>query len=633
MCSWLEAKSVSVSICLWLFLAAVPAFAQENLSVDFDTVIQENFLGVNAVYHAFTYMPESIEQGMTDELRKIELDRVEESGLHIARTFYRPDWAMGENVWAEPDWNSKKMKALYAWLADMKERNVDVALNMGWWFARDVIWNRDQHLPTYPDDMEKYVHWVSESLHQIIEKRGFTNVKYIFMFTEPAGSYGDIPNGKTTWDYYKEVLLALHNKLVADNRRGLVRLIGPNTTEAPRWVEKSAQELGEVIDIFASHNYNFDTYQKWYEMALQVRESCKSTGKPFWIDEYGLQDFARRRKGEYGNIIAQVNAAIINAGAQSSLIWIFNDQYYPYPLKYITNGDAFLDGKHSWGLFPWLPENRGVRPAWHAFTLLSRLMGGEGTKVYATRGTDYLHIAATKHSDENVSMLLVNESKVDLKFGIQLSKSLNKPIFKYLYDPEKMPRAQHERINAANLVTGHIPPKGVLIYSTINDSRLDAEGYAQDVLPDAGNTEGNLALFKKVTLAYSAPNWSSQNLTDGKRLTHWEFDPSLVGEQEFTIDLEKIYALHQIDVYMKRDNFVADKGAGVKKMSAFVSADEKKWIPVGLGIENSEEMISILPFKFAEHPARYVRLSIVQPHGGGGVGQKVQIREIKVYGR
>nr|MBF0221250.1 hypothetical protein [Desulfobulbaceae bacterium] len=172
-----------------LFLSNV-AFAQENLSVDFETVIQENFLGINAVYHGFTYMPESLEQGMNEELRAIEMQRVEQSGLHIARTFYRPDWAMGEEVWTSPDWQSVKMKALYAWLADMQKRNVDVALNMGWWFARDVIWNRDQHLPTYPDDMLRYVEWVSESLHQIIELRKFTNVKYVFMFTEPGGNYG-----------------------------------------------------------------------------------------------------------------------------------------------------------------------------------------------------------------------------------------------------------------------------------------------------------------------------------------------------------------------------------------------------------------------------------------------------------
>lgn len=258
-------KFVSVRVCLWLLIILLlPASAHtaEKLYVDFDTVIQENFLGVNAVYHGFTYLPESLEQGMNEEFRAIEMKRVEQSGLHIARTFFRPDWAMGEGVWTTPDWQSDKMKGLYAWLADMQKRNVDVALNMGWWFARDVVWKQDQHLPTYPDDMLHYVEWVSEALHQIIELRKFTNVKYIFMFTEPGGSYGDIPHGKETWEYYKEVLLEVHKRLITDNRRQLVKIVGPNTTQAPRWIEKAARELNDVIDIYASHNYNFDTYQE-----------------------------------------------------------------------------------------------------------------------------------------------------------------------------------------------------------------------------------------------------------------------------------------------------------------------------------------------------------------------------------
>ena len=48
--------------------------------VDVDRVIQQNFLGLNAVYHGFSYMPESIEMGLDDELRKIEFDRLAQSG-------------------------------------------------------------------------------------------------------------------------------------------------------------------------------------------------------------------------------------------------------------------------------------------------------------------------------------------------------------------------------------------------------------------------------------------------------------------------------------------------------------------------------------------------------------------------
>ncbi|MCP4313384.1 MAG: hypothetical protein GY790_19170 [Bacteroidetes bacterium] len=57
------------------------------LKVNLDKVSFEDFLGVNAVYHGFAWMPEIEASGYDESDRQQEMDRVEEMNLHIARTW------------------------------------------------------------------------------------------------------------------------------------------------------------------------------------------------------------------------------------------------------------------------------------------------------------------------------------------------------------------------------------------------------------------------------------------------------------------------------------------------------------------------------------------------------------------
>ena len=63
------------------------------LHVNLDKVTFEDFVGVNAVYHGFAWMPEICAKGYGEIDRQRELDRVKSMGLRIARTWYRPYWA------------------------------------------------------------------------------------------------------------------------------------------------------------------------------------------------------------------------------------------------------------------------------------------------------------------------------------------------------------------------------------------------------------------------------------------------------------------------------------------------------------------------------------------------------------
>ena len=156
--------------------AAEPTEVQVNL----DKVHFEDFLGVNAVYQAFAWLPESKKKGFSEADVERELDRVKRMELKIARTWYRPDWAVGDKTIAGPfDWESPKMKAFYKWLSAMKEMNVDVALQAGWGFVKDTHTGRE--FPDTDRDPAEYANWVSESVHQLVNVRGFDNIKYLIL--------------------------------------------------------------------------------------------------------------------------------------------------------------------------------------------------------------------------------------------------------------------------------------------------------------------------------------------------------------------------------------------------------------------------------------------------------------------
>ena len=237
-----------------------------NIKIDLNNPVQTNFLGNNAVYHGYAGMPDKDGRVYSEELCEIEADRAADLGLRVARTFYR--WYAWEPETGTWNWDNEDCKGLYRWLGRMKKRNIQVALNTGWWLDRDILNIRDNqpseklpfnHDGDWMNSVKKYAAWVSESLHQIIEVRGFTNVKYIHLFTEPqyCTKFNYQIEGKHAYELWVDCAKAVNERLIADGRRNLVKIIGPNegstaTSVMNKWV---AENVAQYVDIFSSHDY------------------------------------------------------------------------------------------------------------------------------------------------------------------------------------------------------------------------------------------------------------------------------------------------------------------------------------------------------------------------------------------
>ncbi|MBW9155643.1 hypothetical protein [Clostridium tagluense] len=466
---------------MWLLLLPLQVQATSVISVNNNKVIQEKFLGVNAVYHGFAYMPEEESKGMNDNYRKIEFNRVENMNLHIARTWYRPDFACGDDLMNNFDWNSVKMKAFYSWCQKMKDRNVDIAINP-WWSSgtnADVWWGGQSY--QWKVYLPRFSEWLSESINQLVNVRGFTNIKYVMLLTEGSQGYLDTekPSGfLSLWDWHRNIIKEVHIKLVEDNRRNLVKIVGPNNGNGGEHFEEALLGCSNEIDILSGHNYDLHDYNAWYDEAKKMVDYAKLINKPMWFDEYGETDKNLRSSPLYGNYIAQAVAGFMNAGCATSMLWLLFDQGYPYPLDKISNKDSFYNGIHEWGTTYWLPESMEPRPSFYAFSMISKLMGGTGTKVYETTCSSDVYISASKQLDENWSFLIVNGSNLEKDISVNLSIDINKKLYRYLYDPTLMQTnvkskiISHDKVfnKVLNNFTDTIPPKAVVIYSSINDS-------------------------------------------------------------------------------------------------------------------------------------------------------------------
>jgi hypothetical protein len=501
-------------ILLFLFLH-IQLKAQTVLSVNNNSIIQNNFLGINGVHNGTIYMNPQTMNGMTAANRTIVYDRLVKMGVHLVRTVYSPWYAARGNWNGTYDWNSTQMTQFYSWLQDMKDRNIEVALTLGYYYPADTYNWTSGITGDVTNNLNRIADWASQSIYQMVTVRGFTNVKYGILFTEPNttphNEVGGPPGGYDNWTYYKAVVTAIHNKLVSDGRRSLIKLVGPNNTTDGAYSAQAASELNNVIDIYSGHEYNKTDYTGWFNMATGIKNNIASTNKPFWIDEYGRQN--NRDVPEYGNYIAQAASAFINAGAQTSLIWQISEDYFSsaaYPGS-VDNGFYM-----NFGSDRYVPSNNTPYPSWYALSLMTRYMGGAGTQVFSTTNSNSVYISAIKQSNGDYSFLVVNGNSSQQSVSVNISASIGgKILYRYCYDPATVsPNSSATVIGYSstfsNVTTGftdNLPALGVVIYSTIKNNAA------------GGGSNGNLATGSTVTASSTdaGNGYSAAKAIDGDK--------------------------------------------------------------------------------------------------------------------
>ncbi len=626
----------------------------KNLKIKNSMPIQEDFWGNGAIYHGYAGMPDDANRVYTEEQCIIEAKRATDMKLKIARTMYKWwAWDKDTNTW---DWDNAIMTPFYKWLQRMKDGNVTVALNAGWCNPGDVNstwWNAPSPFVVEGDwaaSVQNYANWVSESLYQLVELRGFTNIKILTLFTEPQRWSGTCPaEGMTPYDTWLQSTRAVHDTLVRDGRRDLVKLMGPNegstvTSDMVKWVVEHG--AADYIDIFSSHTYQFTpafkrslindgkgavtmsipggrfaqitslkpntdyvaTFDLYLENKCAEGEKIEGTihcgaytddgradmhkpsgqgggpkppvnadsyidvdptilsdkeyktvtikfnsgdttsaafgvfddittphslvcnnlslceegsdvsivpncdfseylkhwkcicaggtvdsyddwctwnktglqylpeGKQFCFDEYNVTYDRDNSHLEHGAEICAAAVAFMNCGSQSSLLWTVFDQQWPNNHTY--NNDSFVDGDHRCGVMPVINRTLVPHLSYYAFTLISKYVSGEGTKVYEGEGNDCLCTTMSVSPEGEITVVVVNNKEIPDEFEISFEKALPGVKFnRHSFDPATCIPDENATIIGTDLVTqpvtetlsDKIGAYSVTVYTTMAD--------------------------------------------------------------------------------------------------------------------------------------------------------------------
>ncbi len=449
-----------------------------------DCVINPDYRGVCAVYHGFSYMPQSHAMGLRDRALEREFERVEAMRLKIARTWFRPDF------------DRERLLCFIRWLEKMKELGVEVALQGGWWFPLDVWYFAHERYNdrTLTDSAEnfacycdKFAAWIGKALEYFILVRKCTNIRYLCLFSEPTTvPAGNLPQGITVREAYALCCAKVKERLAMYGLTDQVKLVGPNALFADYQSEAlslDAAAVADTVDIYAGHAYAatkgnirpfvMTGYDGWLSHAQYLKKQFGGD-KPVWFDEYGLcGDGAEslRDKAWYGNFIAQAACAFANGGLQTSFLWLLFDCKHAHD---VTNGDSFYHGVHRWGT-AYMPgdtvsDSENVRPSWYVVSMLSRyLCGYTGGIVFQSEFDRSVCGCVTEPHPGQTTALIVNRTGSPRTVCVDLTSRPESTFTVYCYDPQKIvPQKEQyllsgERLPAGNRFDIRLPPYGVAV--------------------------------------------------------------------------------------------------------------------------------------------------------------------------
>lgn len=500
-----------------------------DLDVYNNKVFNDNWDGVNAINQGFIFLPDEYGRNYTDAQIEEELKRMGDMNINMVRSYMDAGYAFKERKGKEIiyDWDSERMQAFYKWLDAMEERDIEVAVNMGWSngsiagattqdsLGYTIPWYERGKLNIYSEMIDMYTDWVKLFIEEVIIKRGY-DIEYFVMFTEPyaenAGGMSRVyepyiaPGVKKKmdgWDVSVDVINATHKKLKEAGLRDKVKLTGPQyglskdfckgetlEEELNWWIER----IDDCIDVYTFHWYiptwpgaggssasasvRDDNYDLWVYYFEQFVDIISKTGKPFWFDEWMYGDALQTQNTDfYSQQVAQTVIAAMNSGVNSCIYWQLFETIWPTRLD---TGGEFNEGIHVLGTAPSLYESAIPYKSYYGLSTVIKHAGEFGSKVYYSEGTNGIYLSMVEYEKDGKkyqNVIVVNTGALEQKISINFEKSIGKNMYRYLFDPAKVkPNTSAEMItsdkgfkNVNKVLQDTIPAASIAVYSTVKD--------------------------------------------------------------------------------------------------------------------------------------------------------------------
>ncbi len=496
-----------------------------QLNVENNKVFNSQWKGVNAINQGFMFLPDEYGRNYSDAQIAEELKRMDDMDVNMVRSYMDAGFAFKERVGdvITYDWDSERMQAFYKWLDAMEERDIEVAVNMGWGIGSianattqdhlkyTIPWYVSGQLNIYSDMLDMYSDWVKLFIEEVIIKRGY-DIEYLVMFTEPYHfneyTFYVAPGQKETknaWEVTVDVIRATDKKLKDEGLRDMVKLTGPQYGLSKEFYEGETLEeeinwwisrIDDCIDVYTFHWYiptwpgsgesnssasvfddNYDLWIYYFEEFVRI---ISKTGKPFWFDEwmYGGNAIENQKTDFYAQQIAQTVIAAMNSGVNSCIYWQMFE--IVWPTRSDTGGE-FKDGIHILGTAPSLYTSAIPYKLFYGYSLLTKYAGRfSNNKIYYAEGEKGVCLSMVEYEKDGKkyqNVIVVNSTSIEQKISINFEKSIGKNMYRYCFDPVNCkPNTSAEMIdadkgfkNVDKILQDTIPAGSISVYTTVKE--------------------------------------------------------------------------------------------------------------------------------------------------------------------
>ncbi|NGZ74392.1 chitobiase/beta-hexosaminidase C-terminal domain-containing protein [Saccharibacillus alkalitolerans] len=396
------------------------AAAARTITIDPNRTVQQDFLGVGVNLMPQSLMAKTQSYGYSDAHWEVDRKRILTTQPKVARVWFQIDWMEPQK--GKYTWDSAEMKAFYTYLDAFKEAGTEVELNFGWkigskahgWFG---IEGQDA-TKSAPADLDAYGRSASALLNELLNKRGYDNVKYLTFYNEPNGNWDfEAPGDQKA--YYAKMAAKVSEQLKKDGLRERIDIWGPEEVNAPDWTAYMQQNAGEHFDAYSFHVYGagYDNLDD----AIKLRKDA-AAGKPVNLTEFGWRydDVSGWDSGFANNVIQAANS-----GASSALVWQMTGVWAADP-----------EGDVNGGFTMWDSNVMGLRPnrAFYAASLLNRYVPEHSTVIGTKTSAADIRAAAFKTESGDYAVLVESKGgeakEITFDFG---GTNVNKTFYKHEY--------------------------------------------------------------------------------------------------------------------------------------------------------------------------------------------------------
>ncbi len=396
---------------------------EASLSVEIDTgdVICRRFLGFGAEWDSRGYLKSGITKKDFATIRR----RVEWMRLPVARIMMQCKWCYKGG--GEFNWHSEEMKSLY--------RHLDVCQRLGTTvFLAD--WGCEPKWLQCPDvksvNDPKYAQIIGSYMDYLLNRKGYTCIKYFIMVNEPNYEVKD-------WSRWKKGVENLFSEFKERGLEKKVKIAGADHSNADNWHKNAVDQLHDILGSYDIHRYAKDRnvrvgkledyFQKSWSYAL--KHDKKASLKPFVVGEAGLNDYAQHPRGNqkidsiyYGIFMADYAVQAVNAGSWAVIAWMLDD-----------NSHAGF----YWGMWKNKDKDLELRPWFYPWSLLCRYFPPESSIVRTKITSKEVRVLAAYCNHEggsdkrSWSFCLVNRSEKPRTIRLHLTKGSRFKMKRYVY--------------------------------------------------------------------------------------------------------------------------------------------------------------------------------------------------------